>query len=100
MALYPEQMKRHIVENHNALAWGLVPTSAAIRDVSVDGLVEHFEKLTDHLSAKAGIDKQVVLEQAIITPSCGTGSMEVADADRVFKILGETGQALRAKYGF
>jgi len=100
VALYPEQMKRHIVENRNALAWGLVPTSPAVRDVSVDSLVEHFEKLTDHLSARAGIDKQTIVEQAIITPSCGTGSMEVADAERVFKILGETSQALRAKYGF
>jgi len=100
VALYPEQMKRHLVENHNALAWGVVPTSTAIRDVSVAGLVEHFEKPTDHLSAKADIDKQVILEQAIITPSCGTGSMEVADAERVFEILGETSQVLRTKYGF
>ena len=35
-------------------------------------LVAHFEKMTDHLASK-GIDKQMILEQAIITPSCGTG---------------------------
>jgi len=100
IALYPEQVKRHLVEERNTLAWGLVPTSTEIRDVTVDGLVEHFDKLTDHLSQRAGIDKQVIVEQAFITPSCGTGSMEVADAERVFKILGETSKALKAKYGF
>ena len=40
------------------------------------------------------------MEQAFITPACGTGSMEGADAERVFALLGETSQALREKYGF
>jgi len=100
VALYPEHMKRHLVENRNALAWGVVPTSAAIREESVEGLVERFEGLVDNLASKAGIDRQVVVEQAIITPSCGTGSMKVEDAERVHKLLGETSQALKAKYGF
>lgn len=100
VALYPEHMKAHLVERKNALAWGVVPTNTAIREESVASLVERFEKVTDHLADRAGIDKQVVVEQAFITPSCGTGSMEVEDAERVFKLLGETSQALREKYGF
>ncbi|HJP36585.1 MAG TPA: hypothetical protein QF901_11410 [Gammaproteobacteria bacterium] len=100
VALYPEHMQTHLVERSNALAWGVVPTNAAIRDESVESLVERFEKVTDHLADKAGIDKQVVVEQAFVTPSCGTGSMAVEDAERVFKLLGETSLALREKYGF
>jgi hypothetical protein len=100
VALYPDHMKRHLVENKNALAWGVVPTSVKIREESADSLAERFDRLTDHLSEAAGIDKQIIVEQAFITPSCGTGSMDVADAERVFKILGETSQALREKYGF
>jgi hypothetical protein len=100
VALYPEQMKKHLVERKNALAWGIVPTSAAVREESAATLVERFEKLAGNLAAKTGIPKAVLAEQAFLTPSCGTGSLAVADAERVFKILSETSQALRAKYGF
>ncbi len=100
VALYPEHMRTQLIERRNALAWGIVPTSKAIRDESADSLVARFERLTDHLAEKAGIDKQTIVEQAFITPSCGTGSMEVADAERVFKLLGETSSMLRQRYGF
>ncbi len=100
VSLYPEHMKRQIAERGNALAWGIVPTSPKIREQTVESLVELYERVTDVLAKKAGIDKQVIAEQAFITPSCGTGSLEVADAERVFKLLGETSQALRTKYGF
>jgi methionine synthase II (cobalamin-independent) len=98
VALYPEHMKRLLVERKNALAWGVVPTSVAIREQSVATLVTQFEKVTDHLAKQARIDQQTILRQAFITPSCGTGSMAVPDAERVFKLLGETSQALREKY--
>jgi hypothetical protein len=100
VALYPEHMRTQLVERSNALAWGVVPTSPKIRDESVESLVERFERGTDHLASKSGIDKEVIVRQAFVTPSCGTGSMEVADAERVFGLLGETSAALRQKYGF
>ena len=43
---------------------------------------------------------EMILEQAIITPSCGTGSLEVADAEKVFQTLRSVSQLLRAKHGF
>jgi hypothetical protein len=100
IALYPEHMKRHVVERGGTIAWGVVPTSKAIREESVESLVARFENATANLVEKTGIAKQQLVEQAIITPSCGTGSMEVADAERVFQLLGQTSEALRAKYGF
>ncbi len=98
VALYPEHMKRQLVERRNALAWGIVPTSPAIREESVESLVTRFDKVTDHLAKQAGIDKQTIVRQAFVTPSCGTGSMAIPDAERVFKLLGETSQALRERY--
>ncbi|OGJ86530.1 MAG: hypothetical protein A2268_15760 [Candidatus Raymondbacteria bacterium RifOxyA12_full_50_37] len=98
IAMYPEAVKNHL-QKGGALAWGVVPTSAAIRDQSVETLVAQFEKVVDNLAAK-GIDKQLILEQAVITPSCGTGSLPVEDAERVFKLLGELSIALKKKYGF
>ena len=55
--------------------------------------------MADNLASK-GIDKQMILEQAIITPSCGTGSLEVADGEKVFQTLRLVSEALRTKHGF
>lgn len=100
VALYPEHMTRHVVHNRGALAWGIVPTSSAVREESADSLVQRFEKLTDHLSERAGIDKRLLAEQAFITPACGTGSLDVADTERVFGLVGETGLKLQRLYNF
>ncbi len=98
IAMYPAAVKKHL-ERGGALAWGVVPTSPAIRQQSVDSLVAHFEKVADHLAAQ-GIDRKLIAEQAVITPSCGTGSMEPADAEKVIQTLGLLSKALRAKHGF
>ncbi|MEI7634589.1 MAG: hypothetical protein WCK47_09970 [bacterium] len=100
IALYPAHMKRHITERGNAIAWGIVPTSTAIRNESAQALAGRLEAAMDNLSRKAGIDKDVLLRQALVTPSCGTGSMEIPDAERVFNLLGETSRLMRGKYGF
>ena len=96
IAMYPPAIKA-LLERGGAIAWGVVPTSPAIREQTPEKLVAHFEAMVDNLAAK-GIDKQRILEQAMLTPSCGTGSLEVADAEKVFQTLRAVSQALRAKY--
>ncbi len=98
IAIYSDDVKVHI-ERGGVLAWGVVPTSEAIRDQTVEGLAEHFERMMDNLADK-GIDKQQIVEQALITPSCGTGSMECADAEKVFETTAALSCAMREKYGF
>jgi hypothetical protein len=99
IAMYPDHVKAHL-EAGRALAWGVVPTSVAIREQSVETLMAKYEEGVDNLVAKSGIDRQLILEQTVITPSCGTGSMDIADAEKVFAVNGELGKALKAKYGF
>jgi hypothetical protein len=100
VALYPQHMERHLVERRNAIAWGIVPTSEAVRGETAASLVERFEKLVFHMGERTGIDSQIIREGALVTPSCGTGSMDVADAERVFELLGDVSEQLRAKHGF
>ncbi|MCU0289645.1 MAG: hypothetical protein MUF15_25040, partial [Acidobacteria bacterium] len=98
IAIYPEAVKKHL-ERGGMLAWGVVPTSKAIREQTVDSLVNHFEKMMDNLASK-GIDKQLIAEQAIVTPSCGTGSMDPVDAEKVFEMVSLLSKAVREKYGW
>jgi hypothetical protein len=100
VALYPEHMRRHLSERGNALAWGIVPTKSAIREESTASLLGRFERAVDHLAKSAGVDARTIAAQAFVTPSCGTGTMEVADAERVFTLLGELSGALRERYAF
>jgi hypothetical protein len=98
IAMYSEAVKKHL-EGGGMLAWGIVPTSKAIREQTVDSIINHFEKMMDNLASK-GIDKQLIIEHAIITPSCGTGSMEPEDAEKVFEMTNQLSLAMKEKYGF
>jgi hypothetical protein len=98
IAMYPEAVKT-LLQRGGALAWGVVPTSVAIREQSVEMLAARFEKLIDHLASR-GIDKRLIVEQSLVTPSCGTGSMEPGDAEKVFEMTQALSQAMREKYGF
>jgi methionine synthase II (cobalamin-independent) len=98
IAMYPAAVKAHLARG-GCLAWGVVPTSTAIREQTVDSLVNQLEKVMNHLAGQ-GIDKGMIAEQAILTPSCGTGSMEPGDAEKVFEMTELLGKAMREKYGF
>lgn len=96
IALYRDAVGAHL-ERGGRLAWGVVPTSAAIRGQTVESLVTQCEAMMDHLASK-GIDKRRIVAQSLITPSCGTGSMAPADAERVFALTPELVRAMRARY--
>ncbi|MCL1880295.1 MAG: hypothetical protein FWF71_06770 [Actinomycetia bacterium] len=99
IAMYPEHVKRHL-ERGGTLAWGICPTSSLIRDETVDSLEERLEYVMDHLASTAGIEKSLILDQAFLTPACGTGSIAVDDAERVFELLQALSARMREKYGF
>jgi hypothetical protein len=99
IAMYPDAVKT-LLARGGGLAWGVVPTSVKIREQTVETLVAQYEKMADNLAQKSGLDKRKIAEAAVITPSCGTGSMDVADAEKVFQLLGELSKALKRKYGF
>jgi hypothetical protein len=81
------------------LAWGVVPTSKVIREQTVESLEAQLEYVMDNLASK-GIDKKLIIEQAIISPSCGTGSLDPSDADKVFEMVNALSSRMKSKYGF
>jgi len=98
IAIYSDSVKKHL-ERGGTLAWGVVPTSEKIRNQTVESLEAQLEKVMDNLASK-GIDKKIITEQAIITPSCGTGSLAVEDAEKVFSLMAELSKRMKSKYGF
>lgn len=98
IAIYSDAVNEHL-RSGGVLAWGVVPTSVAVREQTVETMVNHFEKMMDNLASK-GIEKQLIVDQAMITPACGTGSMEPSDAVRVFELTHELSQVMQRRYGF
>ena len=97
IAIYPDHVKKHL-ESGKCLAWGVVPTSVKIREQTVESLEQKLEEGMDALAAK-GIDKSLIVSQAIITPSCGTGSLPAEDAKKVFSLTKELAKRMKEKYG-
>lgn len=87
------------LQRGGSLAWGIVPTSNRIRSETVESLQEKLETAMDILVSK-GIDRELVCEQAIITPSCGAGAMHPDDAFKVFEITSQLSDTMKEKYEF
>ncbi|MDP2906658.1 MAG: hypothetical protein Q8O03_01845, partial [Nanoarchaeota archaeon] len=82
LALYPNDVKKFL--ERGSFAWGIVPTSEDIIKENTKSLVKKLEQKIEEFT-KEGIDKDLILEKMMITPSCGVGSLEKKDADKVLK---------------
>jgi len=96
IAMYAEAVKTYLTKG-GALAWGIVPTSVAIREQTVDRLEMRLEGMMDYLASK-GIEKRIIAEQALLTPSCGTGSLTLEDAELVYDRLAALSARMKEKY--
>ncbi len=81
------------------LAWGLVPTSRQeeIFQETSQTLVARWLSQAKKL-VTAERDLSAILRQALITPSCGTGSLPAPAARRVLELTRDTSLALRQQF--
>ena len=94
LSLYPKELKAFL-ERGGILAWGIIPTSEAILKEDAQSLVKRFKEGVETLSKK-GIDP-ILLQRAIITPSCGTASLSIPLAERVCQLTSEVSKRLRGE---
>jgi hypothetical protein len=96
IAMYDNAVKTHLMQG-GALAWGIVPTSTAIREQTVEKLAERLEGLMNNLASKS-IEKQLIADQALLTPSCGTGSLTSEDTKIVYDRLASLSARMKEKH--
>jgi len=94
--IYPAEMKVFL-ERGGILAWGIVPTSEEIERHTVASLTAGFESLVDQLAAK-GVDRELILNRALITASCGTGTVPVPRSERITRLTKTLSDHLQNKY--
>jgi hypothetical protein len=94
--LYPEPMKTFI-DNGGVLAWGIVPTSVDIEKETTDSLTERFLRYVDKL-VSIGINRTAVMQNSMITASCGTGSVPIERAERIVRETKKVSEILKERF--
>ena len=97
LALYPEGLSRFLEEG-GVLAWGLVPNNARVDEETADSLARRFEEGIATLAAR-GVDPDLLLDRAMVTPSCGLEGVSEEQAGRAYRMTSELSGLLRGKAG-
>jgi hypothetical protein len=87
------------LERGGIIAWGIVPTSEKefIERETAESLLVRWEAQAAQLK-RGSWDYPNLLRQTLITPSCGTGSLSLAEAKKVLALTRDLSGLLRDKY--
>ena len=100
ITLYPDEL-RAFFERGGSLGWGIVPTlnPQAAATETIESLLERFDAGVARLEAK-GFARDLLLRRALITPSCGAGTLTPLLAERVLGLSRDISITLRKREGF
>jgi len=87
MLIYSQELDLFL-QKGGVLAWGIVPTSEAAWQEDSCSLYERLRQGIEAL-ARRGVDEHRLNRQLIITPSCGTGTLTVELAERIYRLTAE-----------
>ena len=96
MLIYKKEV-RTFLERGGIMAWGIVPTTDSIKDVTIGDLMDKMTSAVDRL-VDSGIDQKLIIENSLITPSCGTGTMPLDEAEKAMTLTHELTIKLKDKY--
>jgi methionine synthase II (cobalamin-independent) len=85
--IYPQEIK-DFLERGGVVAWGIVPTAKFTGRETVSDLVENLNKAIQAL-VENGIERETIVKNSLLTPSCGMGLMSVEDSTKALKLLAE-----------
>ena len=97
LSVFAEELKPFL-ENGGILAWGIVPTldKDALEKTNLNEMVKKFDEAIDYL-VKKGIDKSILINNSMITTSCGAGSLTVELAEKAMNLTEELSLKLKER---
>ncbi|MDD3435955.1 MAG: hypothetical protein PHC64_02270 [Candidatus Gastranaerophilales bacterium] len=98
LSLFSDKVKTFLSEG-GFIAWGIVPTLDVntLEKITINDLVQKFDEALDYL-VKKGIDKSLLINQSMITPSCGAGSLSIELAEKAMRLTNELSLKLKEKF--
>lgn len=97
-SIYHKEIKTFL-ENGGKIAWGFVPTSDGniLKKLTKDDLVKKFLESVKYLTNN-GIDEKLVIDNSLITSSCGAGSLSEEDAQKAMNLVYELSKDLIERF--
>ena len=87
LLIYAQDLERFLKQKR-ALCWGIVPTQEFSGDETVNLLIEKINAGIKALTKK-GIDRKLLLENFMLSPTCGLGTLDIDKSESIFKLLSE-----------
>jgi len=97
LSAYPNEVKSFLVRG-SAIAWGIVPNDEeALAKESVSSL---YDRLGEAMACftRDGISFKQIIEQGLLTPSCGLAGLSLEAASRALELSAALSDRLRRKY--
>ena len=98
LSLFAGEIKEFL-QKGGKIAFGIVPTldKAALEKITAEDLIKKYQTAVKYLT-KNGIDEKLVIENSIITPSCGAGVLTVELAEKAMDLTKELSISLKEIY--
>lgn len=98
LGLFAQEIGKFL-QDGGKLAWGLVPTLdvEALKNITLADLIKDFEQGIKYLTNK-GIDEKLIIDNSLITSSCGAGSLSVELAQKAMDLVFELSNELRKRF--
>lgn len=81
LLLYSEDVRRFL-KRGGCLAWGIAPTSEDMLKETADSLFNRLSLQVDNME-KRSIDRDLIISNSILTPSCGMGTLSENLAENI-----------------
>lgn len=97
-AIYRSIITKHL-NRGGKIAFGIVPTldAEALDKITLEDLVEKFDTAVRYLTNK-GIDEKLIIDNSLVSTSCGAGSLNVELAEKAMKLTKRLSLELKSKY--
>ena len=93
LVLYADNLERFLKKG-GILCWGIVPTQDFTGRENRDSLVKIIKDGIASLTKK-GLDRDLLLENLLVSPSCGLGTLDIEKSAKIFKLLLDVSSFIR-----
>lgn len=94
--LYPQEIK-NFLDRGGIIAWGIIPTTQFTGEEKASTLLDNLDKAIQILVEK-GIKRETIVNNSILTPSCGMGFMPYEDSEKALTLLAEVSRVATERY--
>ncbi len=98
LEIYHKEIENYL-HNGGKISWGIVPTldEQILSELNTETLVKKYLNSVNNLTKK-GIDEKLIINNSILTPSCGAGSLSVQGAERAMSLVHELSLELKKRF--